>query len=165
MCAVIVAKNNGVSHDIITSVLTDLGGVEHRLEFVKTLNNRTFYNDSKSTNTDSTVIAIKSFEKPTILIMGGLDRGHSFDNLNSYMTNVKEVVCYGETKERIKSWCEGLSIKSVVVDNLIDATNKAYEDSLEGDVILLSPACASWDQYKCFEDRGNEYKKTVNGLK
>ena len=164
MCAIIVCKNLGVSNDVINEVLTTFGGVEHRIEYVRTLNKRDFYNDSKSTNTDSTVIAVNSFKRPTILIMGGLDRGHSFDNLNEYMTNVKLVVCYGETKERISEWCKSLNIKCIIKDNLIDATNTSYENSSEGDVILLSPGCASWDQYKCFEDRGNEFKETVNKL-
>ena len=164
MCAIIVCKELGVSNDVINEVLTTFGGVEHRIEYVRTLNKRDFYNDSKSTNTDSTVIAVNSFKRPTILIMGGLDRGHSFDNLNEYMTNVKLVVCYGETKERISEWCKSLNIKCIIKDNLIDATNTSYENSREGDVILLSPGCASWDQYKCFEDRGNEFKETVNKL-
>lgn len=164
MCAIIVCKELGVSNDVINEVLTTFGGVEHRIEYVRTLNKRDFYNDSKSTNTDSTVIAVNSFKRPTILIMGGLDRGHSFDNLNEYMTNVKLVVCYGETKERISEWCKSLNIKCIIKDNLIDATNISYENSSEGDVILLSPGCASWDQYKCFEDRGNEFKETVNKL-
>ena len=164
MCAIIVCKELGVSNDVINEVLTTFGGVEHRIEYVRTLNKRDFYNDSKSTNTDSTVIAVNSFKRPTILIMGGLDRGHSFDNLNEYMNNVKLVVCYGETKERISEWCKSLNIKCIIKDNLIDATNTSYEYSSEGDVILLSPGCASWDQYKCFEDRGNEFKETVNKL-
>lgn len=164
MCAIIVCKHFGVSNDIISEVLTTFGGVEHRIEYVRTLNKRDFYNDSKSTNTDSTVIAVNSFKRPTILIMGGLDRGHSFENLNEHMKNVKLVVCYGETKARINTWCESLNINCIIKDNLIDATNEAYNVSEEGDVILLSPGCASWDQYKCFEDRGNEFKETVNKL-
>lgn len=165
MCAIIVAKKYNISNEIIKEVLSAFTGVEHRLEFVRTLNGRNFYNDSKSTNTDSTVIAVDSFKKPTILIMGGLDRGHTFETLNDHISNVKEIICYGETKDRISQWCNTVNIKCSTVDNLIDATNKAYENSRDGDVILLSPACASWDQYKCFEDRGNEFKKTVKKLK
>ena len=165
MCAIIIAKKYNVSNEVISNVFTTFAGVEHRLEFVKTINGRDFYNDSKSTNTDSTVIAVSSFTRPTILIMGGLDRGHSFENLNEHITNVKEIICYGETKNRINDWCKSVNKKCIVVDNLIDATNKAYEESNDNDVILLSPACASWDQYKCFEDRGNEFKKTVRKFK
>ena len=163
-CAIGAVKHYGVKNAAIIKVLKDFGGVEHRLEYVRTLNNVMYYNDSKATNTVSTTIALKAFNKPTILIMGGLDRGHSFEPLNDYMKNVKLVVCYGQTKERIEKWAEGLKIPVKVFDNLHDATIAAAKKAAAGDVVLLSPACASWDQYKCFEDRGTEYKKIVNGL-
>lgn len=163
-CAIGAVKHYGVKNAAIIKVLEDFGGVEHRLEYVRTLNNVMYYNDSKATNTVSTTIALKAFNKPTILIMGGLDRGHSFEPLNDYMKNVKLVVCYGQTKERIEKWAEGLKIPVKVFDNLHDATIAAAKKATAGDVVLLSPACASWDQYKCFEDRGTEYKKIVNGL-
>ena len=163
-CAIGAVKHYGVKNATIIKVLEDFGGVEHRLEYVRTLNNVMYYNDSKATNTVSTTIALKAFNKPTILIMGGLDRGHSFEPLNDYMKNVKLVVCYGQTKERIEKWAEGLKISVKVFDNLHDATIAAVKKAAAGDVVLLSPACASWDQYKCFEDRGTEYKKIVNGL-
>ena len=163
-CAIGAVKHYGVKNAAIIKVLEDFGGVEHRLEYVRTLNNVMYYNDSKATNTVSTTIALKAFNKPTILIMGGLDRGHSFEPLNDYMKNVKLVVCYGQTKERIEEWAEGLKIPVKVFDNLHDATIAAAKKAAAGDVVLLSPACASWDQYKCFEDRGTEYKKIVNGL-
>ena len=163
-CAIGAVKHYGVKNAAIIKVLEDFGGVEHRLEYVRTLNNVMYYNYSKATNTVSTTIALKAFNKPTILIMGGLDRGHSFEPLNDYMKNVKLVVCYGQTKERIEKWAEGLKIPVKVFDNLHDATIAAAKKATAGDVVLLSPACASWDQYKCFEDRGTEYKKIVNGL-
>ena len=163
-CAIGAVKHYGVKNAAIIKVLEDFVGVEHRLEYVRTLNNVMYYNDSKATNTVSTTIALKAFNKPTILIMGGLDRGHSFEPLNDYMKNVKLVVCYGQTKERIEKWAEGLKISVKVFDNLHDATIAAAKKATAGDVVLLSPACASWDQYKCFEDRGTEYKKIVNGL-
>ena len=80
------------------------------------------------------------------------------------MKNVKYIVCYGQTKERIKNFADNQNIKCDVVDNLTEATITAYNNSEKGDIILLSPACASWDQYKCFEDRGNEFKKVINEL-
>ena len=97
--------------------------------------------------------------------MGGLDRGHSFEPLNNAMKNVKLVVCYGQTKGRIEKWANGLGIEVKVFDNLHDATMYAASKAVAGDVVLLSPACASWDQYKCFEDRGTEFKTIVNNLK
>lgn len=148
----------------IRRVLKEFGGVEHRLEYVKTVNGREFYNDSKATNVKSTQIALNAFNKPTILLLGGLDRGHSFDGLLPYMKNTKVVICYGETKHRIKDFCEQNNYECYVTDNLTEATKKAYELSEENDVILLSPACASWDQYKKFEDRGDEFKQIVNSL-
>lgn len=163
-CAVAACKHYDVDNASIIKVLESFGGVEHRLEYVRTLNNVEYYNDSKATNTVSTTIALKAFNKPTILIMGGLDRGHSFEPLNDYMKNVKLVVCYGATKMRIEKWANDLQIPVQVLDNLHDATIYASKNAKPGDVVLLSPACASWDQYKCFEDRGTEYKTIVNGL-
>lgn len=165
MCAVIVAKQFNVSNDIIKKVLTNFGGVEHRLEYVKTINSREFYNDSKATNVVSTIIALDSFNKPTYLLLGGLDRGHSFDDLLPHMKNVKAVVCYGQTKDRILDFCNKNNITCYKKDNLEESIKKTYELSVDNSVILLSPACASWDQYAKFEDRGDEFKKVVENLK
>lgn len=165
MCAIAATFPYGVTKEDVKNVLTRFKGVEHRIEFVRTLNGISFYNDSKATNVKSTQIALSSFNKDTILILGGLDRGHSFDELEDYLTNTKLIVCYGQTKERIKEFANKLNIKCIVKDNLIDATNVAYENAEEDNIILLSPACASWDQYKCFEDRGNEFKNTVMSFK
>ena len=161
MCAILVMKELNIPNNIIKEELETFKGVEHRIEFVKELNKRKFYNDSKATNTVSTKIALDSFDKPTILIMGGLDRGHSFDELNTHLEHVKYVICYGQTKERIKKWCPK---ECKVVDNLEEATKKAYELSDKGDIILLSPACASWDQFNSFEERGTLYKDIINKL-
>lgn len=165
MCAIMVVKEFGVSNDIIKSILLTFGGVEHRMEYVRTYKERDFYNDSKSTNVDSTIIALNSFNRPTILIMGGLDRGHSFDDLKGHIQNVKLVICYGETKERIYSWCKENGIECIITNSLIEATNEAWNKSKEKDIILLSPACASWDQYERFEDRGDEFKNEVYRIK
>ncbi|MBQ9318409.1 MAG: UDP-N-acetylmuramoyl-L-alanine--D-glutamate ligase [Bacilli bacterium] len=164
MCALLVAKEFDVSNDIIKEVLSNFNGVEHRLEFVKNVNGRDFYNDSKATNVKSTQIALNTFQNPTILLLGGLDRGHSFEGLKEYLKNTKAIVCYGETKERIKEFANSVGIECYIVGNVVEATKKAYEVSNEGDTILLSPACASWDQFACFEDRGNLFKETVNSL-
>ena len=164
MAAILVAKEFNVSNEIIKEVLNNFAGVEHRIEFVRKLNGREFYNDSKATNVDSTITALKSFSNDVVLILGGLDRGHSFEPLLPYLNHVKHIVCYGETKERIKKFALDNNIDVTVMDNLEEATKAAYNISLEGDTILLSPACASWDQYKNFEERGNEFKKIVSEL-
>lgn len=161
MAAIMVAKELNIDNESINKVLTSFIGVEHRLEFVKEVSKRSFYNDSKATNIKSTQIALASFNRPTILILGGMERHQDFFELKDYMCNVKLIVCYGENKNRIKEFGDTLMIETVVVDNLCEAVSKAYELSSENDVILLSPASASWDQYKCFEDRGTEFKNEV----
>lgn len=163
-CAIGAVKHYGVSNEAIIQVLKTFGGVEHRLEFVRKVNGVEYYNDSEATNTVSTIIALKAFKKPEILILGGLDRGHSFDPLNDYIGNVKLVGCYGETKQKIEKWAHKMNLPVKVFDNLHDTTMYIANVASPGDVVLLSPACASWDQYKCCEDRGDEFKSIVNGL-
>ena len=165
MCAIMVAKELGIKNEIITNVLKEFSGVEHRIEYSGTIKGIDFYNDSKATNVTSTQIALSAFKKPTILILGGLDRGHSFEGLTPYMKNVKLVCSLGQTKDRINDYCKKINIKCIVGETLKEAINNAYKNAKSGDVILLSPACASWDQYKCFEDRGTEFKTIVKELK
>ncbi len=164
MCAICVGKILDVSNEEIKKVLNNFNGVEHRIEFVKTLNGRDFYNDSKSTNVKATIIALGSFKTPIILLLGGLDRKHPFDELVPYLNNVKNIICYGETKDRINLFAKENNIECKVVNNLEEATKYAYQISNCGDTILLSPACASWDQYESFEVRGTEFKQVVNNL-
>lgn len=162
MAAIMVAKRLNVSDEIIVNTLKEFSGVEHRIEFVRDLNGVKVYNDSKATNVKATEIALNSFNEPTILLLGGLDRGHSFDDLIPHMKNVKLVVSYGQTKDRIKDWCNNLNVDCIVTSKLKEATEIAIDNSIKGDVILLSPACASWDQYKDFEERGRVFKKYIN---
>ncbi|WP_160687979.1 UDP-N-acetylmuramoyl-L-alanine--D-glutamate ligase [Clostridium sp. C2-6-12] len=164
MAAIAVAKEFDVDNDVIVRVLKVFGGVEHRLEYVKTIKNIDFYNDSKATNIKSTQTALASFAKPTILLLGGLDRGQSFIELKEFLKNVKLIVAYGEVKIRINDFAMECDISCEVVDNLEEATKIAYNFAKEGDVILLSPACASWDQFKDFEIRGNMFKEYINNL-
>ena len=161
MCAILVAKELGIKNEIIKKTLEEFKGVEHRIEYVANIKGRLFYNDSKSTNVKSTQIALRTFESPTIILLGGLDRKIPFDDLKDYMGNVKAAICYGETKNKLKDFLDSINVKNYVVDTLEEATKKAYEISSEGDVILLSPACASWDQFKDFEERGRNFKEFV----
>jgi UDP-N-acetylmuramoylalanine--D-glutamate ligase len=164
MAAIAVVKKFDVDNQSMVNVLKTFGGVEHRLEYVTTINNIDFYNDSKSTNITSTQTALSSFEKPITLMLGGLDRGHSFEGLKSYLKNVKLIVAYGQTKERINDFSQECNIPCKAFETLEEATNAAFDSSRPGDVILLSPACASWDQYENFEIRGDMFKKYVYKL-
>ena len=165
ICAAILAvKVYGISDESIINVLKSFGGVEHRLEYVTTYNGIRFYNDSKATNCVSTNIALKSFDDPTILLLGGTDRGHSFYDLEESLKNVKCIMAYGETKDRIEDFCKDEGITCYKSDNLRESMMKVKEVMESGDVVLLSPACASWDQYKKFEDRGNEFKDLVREI-
>lgn len=164
MASIMVVKELGVDNQSIVTLLKEFNGVEHRIEFVRCLEDRKFYNDSKATNIKATQIALSSFDRPTILLLGGMERGQNFYDLKDYITNVKMIITYGECKKRIEEFANSLMITVVVVDTLENAVKSAYDSSSSGDVILLSPASASWDQYKCFEDRGDEFKKIVNSL-
>ena len=164
MCAIIATKQLGISNHNIKEVLDKFVGVEHRMEFVGKVNGREFYNDSKATNVKSTEIALNAFDTPVILLLGGLDRGHSFEDLKDDLTNVTHIVSYGETKERIKEFAMKYGKDCIVVETLEEAVKCAYSISNVGDTILLSPACASWDQYESFEKRGEKFKETINKL-
>lgn len=164
MATILALKEFDVENEIIRKYLNNFNGVEHRIEFVKELNGRIFYNDSKATNNEATITALKTFKTPTILIMGGLDRKIPFDDLKDYMGNVKLLICYGETKDVLEEFARKNNIKNIKVNNLEEATKEAYKNSQEKDIILLSPACASWDQFETFEQRGELFKKIVNEL-
>ncbi len=164
MVAIIIAKMFSITNEQIKDFFSKFVGVEHRIEYVKTVNGRQFYNDSKSTNNTATITALKSFKDPTILLMGGLDRNISFDEISHYLNHVKAIICFGETKYKLEEFAKKNHKEVFVVNTLTEATKKAYEISNQGDIILLSPACASWDQYPDFETRGNEFKTIINHL-
>lgn len=145
--------------------MTKFAGVEHRIEFVDKINNREFYNDSKATNVKSTTVALSAFTSPVILLLGGLDRNLPFDGLTDYLKYVKQIVCYGETKNKIKEFADKVNVPCIVVDSLDEAVKEAYDLSVENDTILLSPACASWDQFHDFEERGRKFKELVEKIK
>ena len=164
MAALLVCEQLKIDSSLIKETLKEFGGVEHRMEFVRNINGIEFYNDSKSTNNVATITALNSFKKDTILILGGVDRGISFDELKEHMNHVISVYCYGETKEKIKEFCESINIKCFVEETLDDAVINAYNYSKDEKIILFSPACASWDQFKNFEIRGVHFKKVVNNI-
>ncbi|CAH2713355.1 UDP-N-acetylmuramoylalanine--D-glutamate ligase [Neobacillus rhizosphaerae] len=165
LSAMAAAKLSGVENSAIQEVLKSFTGVKHRLQFVTELNGRKFYNDSKATNILATIKALAAFEAPIILLAGGLDRGNEFDELLPYLKNVKAMITFGQTAPKIERVGSEAGIKTIKrVDNVDKAVSEAYRYSESGDVLLLSPACASWDQYKTFEVRGDIFIEAVHKL-
>ncbi len=166
LAAVAIAKLAGATNEGIQKAVQNFHGVKHRTQFVKEVNKRRFYNDSKATNIIATQTALRSFtNQSVILIAGGLDRGNGFDELVPDLKAVSGIVLYGETKEKLQEAAKVAGVPVIeVVNTLEEATKKAYEISKEDDIILLSPACASWDQFKNFEIRGDEFIQVVENL-
>jgi UDP-N-acetylmuramoylalanine--D-glutamate ligase len=166
LAAVAAVKLAGGENEAIRQVLKVFAGVKHRTQYVGEVNGRKFYNDSKATNTLATKAALSAFQNPIILLAGGLDRGNGFDDLIPYLKNVKAVITFGQTAGKISETARKAGIKTIVhAENVSDAVPKAYQLSEKGDTILLSPACASWDQYKTFEQRGDIFIEAVHRLK
>ena len=166
LAAVAIAKLAGATNEGIEKAVKNFHGVKHRTQFIKEVNKRRFYNDSKATNIIATQTALRSFiNQSVILIAGGLDRKNGFDELVPDLTSISGIVLYGETKEKLQEAAKLAGVPVIeVVNTLEEATKKAYEISKEEDIILLSPACASWDQFKNFEIRGDEFIRIVENL-
>ena len=166
LAAVAIAKLAGATNEGIEKAVQNFHGVKHRTQFIKEVNKRRFYNDSKATNIIATQTALRSFiNQSVILIAGGLDRKNGFDELVPDLKSVSGIVLYGETKEKLQEAAKVAGVPVIeVVNTLEEATKKAYEISKEEDIILLSPACASWDQFKNFEIRGDEFIRVVENL-
>ena len=164
MAAVSAVKEFGVDNDSIIDVLTTFTGVAHRLEFVRNYNGVLFYNDTEATNIKCTQIALNSFNKPTIVILGGYERGQDFNDLKDFSSNIKAIVAIGACRNRVKEFAENINVPVYVYERLGEAMNGILDIMASGDVVLLSPASASWDQYKQCEDRGDEFKEFVNKL-
>ncbi len=152
----------GVSEENIRCAVSSFNGVEHRIEFVREKDGVRFYNDSKGTNVDATVTALKAFSAPVILLAGGHEKGLDLSPLKPLLKGVKKLIAYGECGERIYSeLTEGAGI---LVNDLTEALAEAVKIAVNGDVILLSPTTSSYDQYTCFEERGEHFKSLVNSL-
>ncbi|MFY4773775.1 UDP-N-acetylmuramoyl-L-alanine--D-glutamate ligase [Metabacillus sp. RGM 3146] len=166
LAALLAVKTQNCSNEAIRKVLTAFSGVKHRLQFVASIEGRKFYNDSKATNLLATSKALQAFEQPTVLLAGGLDRGNEFDELKPFLSNVKALITFGETAPKLERIAREAGIEVIKrVDNVDTAASVAFDESEQGDVILLSPACASWDQYKTFEQRGDIFANAVHKLK
>ena len=162
MVAVSCSKKAGVSNKNIREVISSFKGVEHRLEFVREIDNIRYYNDSKATNTDATITALKSFDKGVILLVGGFEKGLDMKPLQPYLNCVKKIIGFGASGKRLVNDLAGS--EGIVVDDLKQAVLKAREIAVAEDVILLSPTTSSFDQYSCFEERGKHFKEIVNSL-
>ena len=165
MGAICIAKEFNVSDAIIKKVISNFYGVTHRLEFVDEIKKVRFYNDTEATNIKCTQIALSSFNKPIIIILGGLERGQNFDDLEKFTKNVKAIIGIGECRERVREFGEKLKIDTYIFEYLKDTFTKIEEIMQNGDIVLLSPASASWDQYPECEVRGDEFKELVRRMK
>jgi UDP-N-acetylmuramoylalanine--D-glutamate ligase len=154
----------GVAAESMQTALLNFKGVEHRLEKVKTLSGVTFVNDSKATNVDSVWYALQSIKPPIILIAGGKDKGGDFSRLRELVEeNVKTLILIGEARQRIKD-ALGSSVRTFEVDSLQQAVKLSFDKAFQGDTVLLSPGCASFDMFKDYEHRGRVFKESVGNL-
>ncbi|MDC6326460.1 UDP-N-acetylmuramoyl-L-alanine--D-glutamate ligase [Staphylococcus auricularis] len=157
LAAVLAAMIAGVPIRAIIDSLTTFSGIEHRLQYIGTNKTNKYYNDSKATNTLATQFALNAFDQPIIWLCGGLDRGNGFDELIPYMSNVRVMVTFGETQEKFKKLGESQGKYVIKAIDVEDAVAKIQDIIEPNDVVLLSPACASWDQYDTFEQRGQRF--------
>lgn len=165
MAAGIVGKSFGLRKELIRETFENFKGIEHRLEEVLKINGITYINDSKATNVNSTWYALESMEKPTVLIAGGVDKGNDYEVLKPLvMKKVKAIVCLGVDNIKIHQAFSNCVDVIVNVQNMKDAVKMATSLSNKGDVVLLSPACASFDLFQNYEDRGNQFKHCVKNL-
>ncbi len=159
MASICIAKAMNVDTKTINEVVSQFRGVEHRIEHVRNINGVDVYNDSKATNTDATIIALKAFEKPVILLVGGFDKGLDMTVLQPYRDNIKQVITFGAARERFK---DELQVENtVVIETLEQATKYALENAMLDDIILLSPATSSFDEFSGYQQRGDYFKKIV----
>ena len=162
MIAVSAAKAIGISNEVILDAVSSFKGVEHRIEFVRELNGVKYYNDSKGTNTDATITALKAFDRGVILLVGGFEKGLPMDEMKKHLGCVKKVVGFGACGPRLVHDLVGED--GIIVSTLDEAVAEANKIAESGDTVLLSPTTSSFDQYTCFEERGDHFKKIVNAL-
>ena len=157
LAAVLASLLAGVPVKAIIDSLTTFSGIEHRLQYIGTNRTNKYYNDSKATNTLATQFALNSFNQPIIWLCGGLDRGNDFDELIPYMKHVRVMVVFGETQEKFVKLGTSQGKYVIKATDVTDAVDKVQDVIEPNDVVLLSPACASWDQYQTFEERGDKF--------
>ena len=165
MAASLAARIVDIRKDIIRESLEDFENAEHRLEFVASINGIEFINDSKATNVNSTWYALESMQKPTVLILGGQDKGNNYEELVDLVKEkVKAIVCLGVDNKKIIKAFKGTVETIVEASSAGEAVAMSYKLATKGDAVLLSPACASFDMFQNYEDRGVQFKSAVRGL-
>ncbi len=165
MAASLAATAVDIRKEKIREALQTFESLEHRMESVAVIRNVEFINDSKATNVNSTWFALESMEKPVILILGGVDKGNDYALLAELVKEkVKAIVCMGTENRKIHEAFGDMVPLMVNTENAKDAVQSAFHFASKGDVVLLSPACASFDLFKNYEDRGNQFKQAVKEL-
>jgi UDP-N-acetylmuramoylalanine--D-glutamate ligase len=165
MAAGIVGMVSNIKSEFIRECLTDFRGVEHRLEKHLTVHGVEFINDSKATNINSVWYALESMTKPTVWIVGGIDKGNDYSELTDLVKQkVKAIVCLGKDNTKIIQAYKGIVPEIVETESMIHAVKSAYFLAEKGDTVLLSPACASFDLFDNYEDRGRQFKEAVRNL-
>lgn len=165
MAATAVAQLKRIRKQSIRESLSDFQGAEHRLEKVMKIENVQYINDSKATNINATFFALESMKTPTVWIVGGVDKGNDYDELMPLVREkVKSIICLGIDNSKIKAAYETVVDSLIEVQCMADAVKMAQRLAESGDTVLLSPACASFDLFKNYEDRGHQFKAEVNNL-
>ena len=166
MAAVAIAVHLGVPMDCIRKAIREFDAVEHRIEYVTEINGVKYYNDSKGTNPDAAIKAVEAMVRPTVVIGGGYDKESAYDEwIASFGGKVKCLVLLGETKEAIAASARKAGFTNIIMtDSLKEAVDVSSRQAEPGDAVLLSPACASWDMFKSYEERGTLFKEYVRAL-
>ncbi len=165
MAACVAGSIMDIRKEKIREAVQTFQSLEHRMEPVATIRGVEFINDSKATNINSTWFALESMEKPTVLILGGVDKGNDYVLLNDLVKEkVKAIICLGTDNTKIHEAFSNIVPTIVDTDNAVNAVQAAFHFAAKGDVVLLSPACASFDLFKNYEDRGNQFKQAVKDL-
>ncbi|BDQ02532.1 UDP-N-acetylmuramoyl-L-alanine--D-glutamate ligase [Ignavibacterium sp.] len=164
MAVIVAAKIFDFENEKIINALNTFRGVEHRLEFVKEIEGIKFINDSKATNIDSVIVALKSFDEPIFLILGGLDKGNDYSTIEELVIKkVKKIYAIGSSAEKIFNYFHN-KVKTEIRKDLEEVVASALSEARAGDVVLLSPACASFDMFENYEHRGKVFKEIVNKI-
>ena len=167
LASLVCCKLLGIDNEYIKEGLKTFKGAKHRIEFIKRVKGVDYFNDSKSTNPDSTIKAVQAMQKPTVLLLGGKDKGLDYTEMMQNIKNseIKSICLYGETRFKMYEQAKSVGIKSInLVENMIYAIKLANLIAKEGWNVLLSPACSSFDEFSGYEERGEKFVETVNGL-